>query len=139
MGKSNEFLLGHHRRNERSARSGKQIGVLEVLAYLAATVVPRIRSGEWSARVVVVLLAALASAFVLVNLAYLLPRLAYAPRINLSLGYGEINEIARQDLGRAPPFPGPSWVVASRSSNPSWCSAPTATSLRRSPAGPSDA
>jgi hypothetical protein len=85
---------------------GLIVGAITLVAYLAATIVPRIRSGEWSTRVVVLLLAAAAAAFVLVNLAYLLPRLAYASRINLSLGYGGLTDVTREDLGRAPPFPG---------------------------------
>jgi hypothetical protein len=67
---------------------GLIVGLITLVAYLAATIVPRIRSGEWSTRVVVLLLAGAAAAFVLVNLAYLLPRLAYASRITCRLATG---------------------------------------------------
>jgi hypothetical protein len=85
---------------------GLAVGSVTLLAYLAATLAPKVRSREWSVSRTLLSLLAMAAAFVAVNLAYLLPRLAYASRINLSLGYGQLTEIAREYLGRAPPFPG---------------------------------
>jgi hypothetical protein len=86
---------------------GLILGTVTLVAYLAALVGPKLRSGEWSVRRAATMLVPIIPVFFMVNLAYLLPRLAYVPRISLSLGYGTLTELAERLLGEGEPFPGP--------------------------------
>jgi hypothetical protein len=86
---------------------GTIIGIGTLLAYLGVTLVPRIRSGQWTIGRAMVALAALGGVSIVVNAAYLLPRLVYTPRTSVGLGYLRLTEIARAAVGKAPPYPGP--------------------------------
>jgi hypothetical protein len=86
---------------------GLLVGTLALLAYLVAVAGRELRSGRWTVRRTAGLLAPVVPVFLLVNLAYFLPRLAYSSRVSLSLGYGTLAEVSERLLGQAEPFPGP--------------------------------
>lgn len=86
---------------------GLLLGTGAVVAYVAARAFGRTGGQETSGRPTLGLVVVLAFAFVAVNLAYLLPRLAYSGSTNLSLGYGTLSRISEQLVGTASPeFPG---------------------------------
>jgi hypothetical protein len=86
---------------------GLIVGSMTLVAYLVAVLGPKLRSGEWTSRRIARLLVPVIPVFLLVNLAYFLPRLAYASRISLSLGYSTLAELSERLLGQAGEFPGP--------------------------------
>lgn len=69
------------------------VGGLAVVAYLAGKVPALIRGGMIGKGEAFAALAVLGGAVVVLNLAFLLPRLAYLPRSSLSLGYKRIAEL----------------------------------------------
>jgi hypothetical protein len=81
---------------------GALIGTAAVLAYLVAATVPAIRSGAWSRRTAVTALALLAVATVGVNLAWLLPRLAYVPHTSYGESYAATAQLV--SVGAARPL-----------------------------------
>src|SRR5919106_280060 len=66
---------------------GLAIGTAALAAYVAGRLIADVRSGRRSGRDAGLAVALLVVALPLVNLAYLLPRIAYLPRTNLAVGY----------------------------------------------------
>ncbi len=95
---------------------GLVLGTGAVAAYLASVVFPRPRGRAAAPYQPLALVVVLATAFVAVNLAYLIPRLAYAGSTNLSLGWSRLSKTSEQLVGVASPqFPGltagPRWPL----------------------------
>jgi hypothetical protein len=88
--------------------AGLIIGSLPVAGLVAAKVVTNLRSHRWSAGEAARILVVLAMALPLVSLAYFLPRLALAPRLDLAQGYRHLWDVSGR-LGQsvAPHYPGP--------------------------------
>lgn len=90
---------------------GLVIGTLALVAYAAGALPGR------GARALVATLCVVPAAAV-VNLAYLLPRIAYLPSTTLGLGYARLDAIGRAIAGRGPapfgvgPAAGPAWPLA---------------------------
>jgi hypothetical protein len=81
---------------------GLVMGTGALFAYLcAAAWRGRAESGEPSPRSVAVLALMLVGVAAAINMAYLLPRLAYLPRTDLSLGYGKLDRLGAQVAGAA--------------------------------------
>jgi hypothetical protein len=97
------------------------VGGTAVLAiYVTARLVREVRPGSRPARDPLVLAGLLVVALPVVNLAYLLPRLAYLPRTSISLGYERLDDLATRLTGIAhhselvassPTWP-MSWLIA---------------------------
>jgi hypothetical protein len=94
---------------------GLVMGSLLLIVYLAAKIPAASRaagSGGWGLGIGFVL------SLPLVNLAFLLPRLAYVPATSLGLGYARLQDLGNQILGRpAQPFvmggaSGPGWPLS---------------------------
>lgn len=95
---------------------GLLIGTGALLAFVLAKVLSKVGSGTWSGRTALALGALLAVSLPLVNLAYLLPRVAFGPETSLALGYGRLRELSIQFTGASSPsFPGlaagPTWPL----------------------------
>ncbi|HEV8681526.1 MAG TPA: YfhO family protein [Actinomycetota bacterium] len=97
------------------ASHGFIIGSAAVVAYLAARVVADRRRRELRGLQALLILALPLVAFPLVNLAFLLPRLAYLPRTTLGGGYEHLRALAKEVV---PGSLGP--PVAQRASPPQW-------------------
>ena len=97
------------------ASHGFILGSGAVVAYLVARVVADHRGGRRRRGEVLLLLLLPLIAFPLVNMAFLLPRLAYLPRTTLAGGYEELRSVAREVVPGtlAPP-------AAERASEPQW-------------------
>jgi hypothetical protein len=83
--------------------NGLVVGTFAFLVYLGVAVGGRVRSGELSGRRASLLVGMLLVAIPLVNLAVLLPRLAYLPSTTSTLGYTELARRAAALVGK--PFP----------------------------------
>lgn len=94
---------------------GALLGTLVVCAFVLARIWSLVASGERSAFGALVAVAALAFLAVAVNLAILLPRLAYLATTNLELGYAGLAEFESEILGleRGRPTRG-------RATDPTW-------------------
>lgn len=79
--------------------TGFTIGLGAVVSYGAARSWIEIRSGRLSVRNAALLWGTLLLAMPLVNLAYLLPRLAYFPRTSIAYGYHRLREIGAELAG----------------------------------------
>jgi hypothetical protein len=95
---------------------GLLIGTGALLAFVLAKSFSNIRAGVWSGRRALGVGGLLVIGLPLVNMAYLLPRVAFAPETSLSLGYGRLKELSIQLTGVASPsFPGlvagPKWPL----------------------------
>ena len=95
---------------------GLLIGTGALVAFVLARALSKLRRHEWTGRTVAGLAAFLLIALPLVNLAYLLPRLAFGPETSLALGYQRLRDLSRQLTGTASPaFPGlaagPKWPL----------------------------
>ncbi|MGH2555288.1 MAG: hypothetical protein ACRDHO_06185, partial [Actinomycetota bacterium] len=78
---------------------GLLIGTAALAVYLAAVAVRNVREGTWTPAHAVGMTLLLLPWAALLNAAFFLPRLAYLPETNLSLGYGRLQELARQLAG----------------------------------------
>jgi hypothetical protein len=86
---------------------GLILGTGALLVFLVAKAATRMRSGNWTGRMALGLGGVVVLSLPLVNLAYLMPRLALGPRTSVSLGYSRLHDLSLQLTGRAsPPFPG---------------------------------
>jgi hypothetical protein len=83
--------------------NGLVVGTFALGVYLLAALIPLVRSGEVPLRTAAGLVGLLVVALPLVNLAVLLPRLAYVPGTTSSLGYTEQARRAAELLGKPPP------------------------------------
>ncbi|HEX8100347.1 MAG TPA: hypothetical protein VF660_09140, partial [Actinomycetota bacterium] len=98
-----------------SLSDGLVIGTAALGAYLIAAGIREWRSGRRSPTELLLQLALVVAALPLVNLAYLLPRLAYLPRTSIAMGYHRLDELTRQltgSRGEYLPFEGgtgPAW------------------------------
>jgi hypothetical protein len=93
---------------------GLVIGTAALSSYAAVRLVTDLRAGRRSGRDALLAGVLLVAALPLVNLAYLLPRLAYLPRTSLAVGYEDISDAAARFGGRTPSsLPGPA-------SEPAW-------------------
>jgi hypothetical protein len=96
---------------------GALLGAGVLLSYLVGKMWTLVRSGAWTGRDVVRTTALIGVMVPCVNLAFLLPRLAYLPDTSLSLGYQGLRELGAQLVGKpAPQFrigPGtePAWPL----------------------------
>jgi hypothetical protein len=94
---------------------GLIVGTGTVAAYVVVLLVSRLRSRQLSLRSAAAMVGVVVVALALVNAAYFLPRLLYASRINVSLGYGTLSRLAQAYLGKRPDFPGngasPAWPL----------------------------
>jgi hypothetical protein len=95
---------------------GLLIGTTVVASYLLAVGARNVRTKAWTVGEAIGMGLLLLPAAVLLNAAFLLPRLAYLPETNLSLGYGRLEQLARELAGlpalprrigaaAAPPWP----------------------------------
>ena len=96
---------------------GLLMGTAAMIIYLVAVAVRNVRARTWTpGRAVGVGLLLLPGALLL-NAAFLWPRLSYLSETNLSLGYGRLEQLARQLAGLAPlvrrtgPAAGPAWPL----------------------------
>jgi hypothetical protein len=94
---------------------GLVIGTLALAAYLVVALRRDIRAGRRTARSALASSAVLLVALPLVNAAILLPRLAYAPRTSVAMGYRGMEVLAARLAG----IPAPD-VGAGAGSAPSW-------------------
>src|SRR6266498_3080685 len=78
---------------------GLLMGTGALSAYLVAVAVRNIRGRTWTIRHAFGLGFLLLPWAALLNAAFLLPRLSYLPETNLSLGYGRLEQLARQLAG----------------------------------------
>ena len=83
--------------------NGLVVGTFALSVYLAAALVPMVRSRAVTGRQAAGLVGLLLLALPLVNLAVLLPRIAYLPGTTSSLGYTEEARRAALLLGKPPP------------------------------------
>jgi hypothetical protein len=83
--------------------SGLVLGTMALIAFLAARVVADLRAGTRTGRRLLRTIGLLVVALPAVNLAYLLPRLAYLPRTSLGLGYERLQVLSRAYSGGLPP------------------------------------
>jgi hypothetical protein len=96
---------------------GLVIGSGVILTYMAVVARENTREGTWSMRGALLIGGLLAVMAVLINLAYLVPRLAYLPETSLSLGYTKLDALGTQLAGihpRPPPLggaAGPTWPL----------------------------
>lgn len=96
---------------------GLLMGTAALAVYLVATAVRNVRSGVWTARDAAGVGLLLLPWAMLLNLAFLLPRLSYLSETNLSLGYGRLEQLARQLAGfpvlprQTGPAAGPAWPL----------------------------
>ena len=95
---------------------GLLLGTGSLLAFMAVKTASNVRGGVWTGRAALALSGLLALSLPLVNLAYLLPRLAFSTQTSVSLGYGRLHDLSIQLTGTAsPPFPGlaagPDWPL----------------------------
>jgi hypothetical protein len=79
---------------------GLLIGTGALVGYGVAKSVHEVRTKAWSVRDVAVLALLLILALPLVNLAFLLPRLAYLPETSIGLGYARLQALAVQLTGQ---------------------------------------
>jgi membrane protein YfhO len=78
---------------------GLLMGTAALVAYLVTVAVRNVRAGAWTRGQAVGLGLLLVPWAALLNAAFILPRLAYLPETNLSLGYGHLQELGRQLAG----------------------------------------
>lgn len=95
---------------------GLLIGTSALLAFVLAKGLSKVRARTWRVQTTLVQGGLLAVLLPLVNLTYLLPRLAFGPQTSLALGYGRLRELSLQFTGVASPaFPGlaagPKWPL----------------------------
>jgi hypothetical protein len=83
---------------------GLLMGTAALAFYLVGVGVRNVRAEAWTLREALSVGFLLLPAAALLNAAFILPRLAYMPETNLSLGYGRLEELARQ-LAGFPPLP----------------------------------
>jgi hypothetical protein len=83
---------------------GLLIGTAVLGAYLVAASIRNVRAGTWTVGHALGLGLLLLPWAAILNAAFLLPRLSYLPETNLSLGYGRLEQLARQ-LAGFPPVP----------------------------------
>jgi hypothetical protein len=100
---------------------GILLGTIGLVVYGVARTVVEVRSGHIHVPASVVLGAIVGASVAAVNLAYLLPRLAYIPRTSLSLGYDQLQQLEDR-LSHLPPLITPQ---GSRSCSPSRRGAPS--------------
>jgi len=91
--------------------TGIILGTLALVAFGIAVTVSEVRGGTLSRAGALTLGAIVSISLPTINLAYLLPRLAYLPRTSLSLGYEQLRELADRyshvPLTNLPPEPHP--------------------------------
>jgi hypothetical protein len=95
---------------------GLLIGTGALVAFVVSKGLSNIRTGTVGGISALARAGVLALFLPLVNLAYLLPRLAFGPETSLALGYGRLRELSIQLTGTASPsFPGlaagPKWPL----------------------------
>jgi hypothetical protein len=83
---------------------GLVMGTVALLAFAGLRMVRAIKAGDLTTLQALGLLAVLLVVLGAVNLAYLLPRLAYLPRSTFSEGFRGLGEIAAEFRGRRPTF-----------------------------------
>jgi hypothetical protein len=95
--------------------AGLLMGTMALVAFLVAKIFGPARVRRLSIGKGLLLAAVLVVSLPLVNVAFLLPRLAYTSQTDLGLGYGKLAQLGAHLVGqRAPPFqPGPA-------NSPSW-------------------
>ncbi len=81
---------------------GLVIGTGAIAAYLAATAVELRQAPTWSGWRTAGWIGLLGGSLVCVNLAFLLPRLAYVPQTNLGQGYGQLQRLSSLLAGTKP-------------------------------------
>jgi hypothetical protein len=81
--------------------AGAIVGTGALAAYTVYRLRTERREGRLTPRTIVAIVALLAASVVAVNLAYLLPRLAYTPQASLGLGYDGMRELALDLTGIA--------------------------------------
>src|SRR6185503_7102464 len=81
------------------AGHGLIVGTVALASYLGATTWRMVRSGEWSGREAAKILGLLGPSLLLVNLAYLLPRLSYVSESSYGAGIGSVIELDARPLG----------------------------------------
>jgi hypothetical protein len=94
---------------------GLLMGTLALIGFLLAKVFSRAGRFRWSVPRGLLLAGALVAALPLVNLAFLLPRLAYTPQTDLGLGYAKLNELGARLVGQQPPP-----FVLGKANTPPW-------------------
>jgi hypothetical protein len=87
------------------ATNGLVLGTGVLLAYAAARLAGDVRRGTRTLRATLGLIGLLLAALLSVNLAILLPRLAYVPRTTMGLGFGHLEALAASLGGGAAPAP----------------------------------
>jgi hypothetical protein len=93
--------------------AGALVGTGALAAYAIYRLPTEIRAGRLGRAQAAVLVALLLAALPAVNLAYLLPRLAYAPETSLGLGYDGLRDLLRELTGRT-------GEVVGRTTGPGW-------------------
>ena len=81
---------------------GLLMGTMALIGFLLAKVFSGAGRLRWSAPRGLLLAGVLVAALPLVNLAFLLPRLAYTPQTDLGLGYAKLNELGARLVGQRP-------------------------------------
>lgn len=82
---------------------GLIVGTGAVVAYLGVRLVGDVRAGRRTAGMATAIGALFVAAWIPLNLAYLLPRLAYLPSSTLGLGYDALAELTERLSGHVPP------------------------------------
>src|SRR5206468_9518973 len=96
---------------------GLVLGAGALAAYLGPALVGQVRRRRLRARHALILAGVVVLMLPALNLAYLLPRLAFLPRSSLGLGFRRLQELAAQFSGRPPPpfrvegAAGPGWPL----------------------------
>lgn len=95
------------------ATVGSLIGTIALVAYLIARLPVEVRRGSLVSRHAILFAGLALLALPAVNLAFLLPRLAYSSHTSLAMGYGTLQKLSLELTGQAsPPFPGLSTGLA---------------------------
>jgi hypothetical protein len=96
---------------------GLLMGTAALAAYLVTASIRNVRARTWTPGQALGLALLLLPWAILLNAAFFLPRLSYLPETNLSLGYGRLEQVARQLAGfrllprRIGPAAGPAWPL----------------------------
>ena len=86
--------------------NGLALGTGALAAYAAARLMADVRAGRRTTGAALAVSGGLVAAMLAVNLAILLPRLAYLPRTTMGLGFGRIEALAASVSGDPVPAPG---------------------------------